>query len=601
MQASNEDVLFGYSLPSTTSPILLGAYNSLIDGVSTMRAFLGPLSAGPPPADSDTESSGSKGSMEKLAGGERGQGSGGNEQMAFHGPNKFHVSPIKIPANTMADPISVQSIDQIDDFTTPVGGAFPRETTCSTIQSTPHVRSSNNNNTPTTTSMFPQSLTFSKPNTVAPIKPPNSPPVSAHAFAFTPGFSSSTPQATNPLKGPAPADDQGSRGSSMNDSVTSGPVTPQQNRSTTDSRDSVPFTLANAASRAASPPRFGSPVSAGTKNSSAWGALDRRMTFILKSKGASQNSKLARTLRGATNWTERRAITMLNIWMAGLEQYIEKHTNLPQLNMLHGAFLAKANSIIQAYGGTIEHFTPNTIVAVFNASSKCVSHMKQACLCSLQCRRELNELTFPWSNEYGITIRAKFAISSGKALVGVMGPENAKSFVVGGSLVQFSQVYTRILRSLPCCTVLVDDTIFRQVEMEFSCQGIDFCFIPYLDSQRELYQLISRKEFKVDEWMYQLEEFEKNDPMRFYTAAWKHYREGQYDQALGSLESHQCLHSEDGVAKYLQRRLHVKLDLAPPTGPISQTALTQWGSFCHYPLALRPTTSTVTCIDFMFP
>jgi class 3 adenylate cyclase len=80
-----------------------------------------------------------------------------------------------------------------------------------------------------------------------------------------------------------------------------------------------------------------------------------------------------------------------------------------------------ASSVVQRYGGTVDKFTGDGIMAVFGAPVALEDHAVRACLAALDIQGELNRLSVEVQKWDGVELRLRVGLNSGQVIAGEIG------------------------------------------------------------------------------------------------------------------------------------------------------------------------------------
>ena len=78
-------------------------------------------------------------------------------------------------------------------------------------------------------------------------------------------------------------------------------------------------------------------------------------------------------------------------------------------------------AVVQRYGGTMEKFTGDGLMALFGAPVALEDHAIRACLAALAIQQEANRLAAEVQRRDGISLRLRVGLNSGQVIAGEMG------------------------------------------------------------------------------------------------------------------------------------------------------------------------------------
>src|SRR5271155_1129913 len=83
--------------------------------------------------------------------------------------------------------------------------------------------------------------------------------------------------------------------------------------------------------------------------------------------------------------------------------------------------VAQAAAVVQRYGGTVDKFTGDGIMAVFGAPAALEDHALRACLAALGVQEEANRLSVDIHDRDGIDLWVRVGLNSGQVIAGEIG------------------------------------------------------------------------------------------------------------------------------------------------------------------------------------
>ncbi|HWT50526.1 MAG TPA: adenylate/guanylate cyclase domain-containing protein, partial [Mycobacterium sp.] len=81
----------------------------------------------------------------------------------------------------------------------------------------------------------------------------------------------------------------------------------------------------------------------------------------------------------------------------------------------------RASAVVQRYGGTVDKFTGDGIMAVFGAPISLEDHAIRACLAALGVQEEAKRVAIDVDDRDGVELRLRVGLNSGQVIVGEIG------------------------------------------------------------------------------------------------------------------------------------------------------------------------------------
>jgi adenylate cyclase len=120
----------------------------------------------------------------------------------------------------------------------------------------------------------------------------------------------------------------------------------------------------------------------------------------------------------------------------------------------------RASAVVQQYGGTVDKFTGDGLMAVFGAPVALEDHALRACLAALDIHRDVDRLSAEVDGRDGIVLRLRIGLNSGEVIAGEMG-SGPGSYTTIGEQVGMAQ---RMESVAPPGGVMLSESTARLVE-----------------------------------------------------------------------------------------------------------------------------------------
>ena len=120
----------------------------------------------------------------------------------------------------------------------------------------------------------------------------------------------------------------------------------------------------------------------------------------------------------------------------------------------------RSSAVVKRYGGTVDKFTGDGIMAVFGAPAALEDHALRACLAALDIQREASAMAIDIDHDDGLSLRLRVGLNSGQVIAGEIG-SGPLSYTAVGQQVGMAQ---RMESAAPPGAVLLSDSTARLVE-----------------------------------------------------------------------------------------------------------------------------------------
>ena len=91
----------------------------------------------------------------------------------------------------------------------------------------------------------------------------------------------------------------------------------------------------------------------------------------------------------------------------------------------------RSSAVVQRYGGTVDKFTGDGIMAVFGAPVALEDHALRACLAALEIQQEVDRLAVEVRDRDGLSLQLRVGLNSGEVIAGEIGSGPVSYTAVG--------------------------------------------------------------------------------------------------------------------------------------------------------------------------
>jgi adenylate cyclase len=131
-----------------------------------------------------------------------------------------------------------------------------------------------------------------------------------------------------------------------------------------------------------------------------------------------------------------------------------------RLREIMAELMQRSTAVVQRYGGTVDKFTGDGLMAVFGAPSALEDHALRACLAALGIQDEMQRLAAEVDRSDGIALRLRIGLNSGQVIAGEMS-SGPGGYTAIGDQVGFAQ---RMESVAPPGGVMLSESTARLVE-----------------------------------------------------------------------------------------------------------------------------------------
>ena len=109
-----------------------------------------------------------------------------------------------------------------------------------------------------------------------------------------------------------------------------------------------------------------------------------------------------------------------------------------QLVALLNEYLTNMTDLVLESGGIVDKYIGDAVMAFWGAPVADADHARHAVRCALAMRRRCDELRAAWQKTYGVDVRARAGVNSGRCVVGNMGSKHKYNYTVMGDMVNLA-------------------------------------------------------------------------------------------------------------------------------------------------------------------
>ncbi len=105
-----------------------------------------------------------------------------------------------------------------------------------------------------------------------------------------------------------------------------------------------------------------------------------------------------------------------------------------RLREIMAELVDRATAVVERYGGTVDKFTGDGIMAVFGAPTALEFHAMRACLAALDLQSEIHPLVAEVNDRDGVDLRLRIGLNSGRVVAGGIGSGTAGYTAIGAEV-----------------------------------------------------------------------------------------------------------------------------------------------------------------------
>lgn len=198
-----------------------------------------------------------------------------------------------------------------------------------------------------------------------------------------------------------------------------------------------------------------------------------------------------------------------------------------QIVTLLNDYLTAMSDIILHYGGTVDKYEGDAIVAFFGAPIPHEDHAVRCCNAAVDMQKALVELRKKWKAEGYPDMQARMGINTGFAIIGNMGSQQRMNYTMMGDSVNLAARLEGANKAYGTYTMISEFT-YSSVQSVFLCRKLDKLQVVGKKEPITVYELIDRIG-EADPKM--------KDLVRKYTGAYEHYEAREWSKAEAAFET----------------------------------------------------------------
>jgi len=228
-----------------------------------------------------------------------------------------------------------------------------------------------------------------------------------------------------------------------------------------------------------------------------------------------------------------------------------------ELVVLLNEYLGAMTDLLFEYGGTLDKFIGDAVMAFWNFPRKQEDHAVRGCLCALAMQRKITELQIGWAERGLPRVSARAGLNTANVVVGYMGSSKAQmNFTCMGDGVNLASRLEGANKEYGT-DMMVSDATYQRVKHAVTGRFLDFLAVKGKKEPVKVFELVSEVGNEPPGW---------NELSEMYDRAIKLHLDRQWDEAIATFEQLLTRWPDDGPSKtYIARCNEYKLN-PPPEG-----------------------------------
>jgi adenylate cyclase len=190
--------------------------------------------------------------------------------------------------------------------------------------------------------------------------------------------------------------------------------------------------------------------------------------------------------------------------------------------MLNEYFSAMTGSVF-AYGGTLDKFIGDAIMAIYGAPVDLPEHPMRGCLSALSMIENLKTLNSKWENEGKRPIRIGIGLNTGLVKVGNFGSQERFDYTVIGENVNLASRLEGLTKSYGVDIVISAPT-YKSIREKILCRPLDMVMVKGSKKPMEIFELVGKKNELSRELHVKTQDFQAGLKL-YYAMKWEAARD----------------------------------------------------------------------------
>ncbi|URA11250.1 adenylate/guanylate cyclase domain-containing protein [Thermospira aquatica] len=239
---------------------------------------------------------------------------------------------------------------------------------------------------------------------------------------------------------------------------------------------------------------------------------------------------------------EQREITAFFSDVEGFTSISEKLSPTEVVSLLN-EYLTAATDVLLKYGGTVDKFEGDAIVAFFGAPVTQQDHAYRCAMAALEIQLKLSLLAIEWVERGYPLIKTRIGMNSGPAVVGNMGSSQRMNYTMMGDTVNLASRLEGANKFYGTYTMMSESS-YEMVKEHFVCRKLDLIRVKGKTQPIGVYELVERVG-KVSA--------EKEDVLARFQEGFHLYEKKQWGEALRVFRYLWETYQDPPSATYLER------------------------------------------------
>ncbi len=243
---------------------------------------------------------------------------------------------------------------------------------------------------------------------------------------------------------------------------------------------------------------------------------------------------------------QRRHLTVLFSDIRSFTSYSERYTPEEVVSIL-GEYLTEMVNLILQYGGMLDKFVGDEIMAVFGAPYSMEDHALKACSTALDMMRTLDRLKERWSQEGREAFDIGIGINTGDMIVGNLGSKQIFDYTVIGDAVNLGARLEGINKIYKTANnIIISEFTKNELSDAFVTRELDSVRVKGKAKPVAIFELVGEREVIVY----------SEGLLRHYSQGLGAYKSGEWERAIQEFKKVLLIQDDEVSRMYIKRCRH---------------------------------------------
>lgn len=209
----------------------------------------------------------------------------------------------------------------------------------------------------------------------------------------------------------------------------------------------------------------------------------------------------------------------ISIFFSDIRKFstISEKLSPPELVSLLNEYLSEMTNIILSYGGTVDKYIGDAIMAFYGAPLPYEDHAKRCCMAAIAMKKRLRELQEYWKEKNMDVLYVRMGMNTGNAVVGNMGSSTQMGYTAMGDAVNLASRLEGVNKAYNTYAMF-SETTYEAVKDVIEARKLDTVRVVGKEEPIVIYELLGEKGklpdkiyAMLDKYYKALEYFSKKD------------------------------------------------------------------------------------------